>query len=297
MGAIIQPFGNAFKTFWKTIESLDNLPSKWKKRIFIGTCLTLGIGGILMSYFVIYISDLNDITYLERNGFTVTPRTKRIRDFQIAGYDFGRDLTISYELTNFPMDAYDETNLHKIKSAVGLLYKPVWVKFRVTPTVTKLTGFEELSNLHLLQVQDAYGLTDVSNLQHSNNLKSLVLLGCHTLKKLNGLEKNKSVTELWFTECQQFNDWKALEQMPQMTVISLAGNEVLSDLSVLTNVSGLRYMDLSYCPNLTNFKALKEMKSLKKIILTGCGLTQKEQTGIRKELPHLTIRFEEKVTE
>lgn len=292
MRELFIPFKNGARSVWNVIVALDELPPRRKLEIFTIVCsgLLLLLGA--STWFVYFVSDINDISWLEKEGYTVKKNKREVINLDLWGYPFLVDYVTSYELNTFPMVDYDETNLHEMQEAAAMLFKPVTVVVRAVPALKRLEGFEELSNLKVLHIVGGEGVIDVTNLRKSESLEGLSINRVHSLQKLGTLVESPKLRYLWLEQAKSFNRFEDFQRVRNLDVLAIIGNEYLTDVSPLSKIKKLRYLNLSGCPNLTNLKSLKECRTLKKLVLEDCGFSSEEQNQIRMMLPAVTLRFE-----
>lgn len=133
-------------------------------------------------------------------------------------------------------------------------------------TDAHITYLARCSNLESLDLSQSDSITNqgVSNLSALTSLRTLRILGCHSITDLTPLSHLVKLRDLTLDSCSDLFDLRPLARLTTLQTLSFDGCDSLTDdsLQALSNLFALQSLDLSDCALLSNngLSALSELK-------------------------------------
>ena len=143
------------------------------------------------------------------------------------------------------------------------------LRVREYPTLTRLPGLENLTQLTELNLRGCRSLTELPGLKNLTQLTKLNLSLCSSLTTLTGLENLTQLTEMNLTGCS-ITTLPGLEKFKRLINLNLSGCSSLTALPGLESLTQLTQLNLSDCANLTALPGLENLNQLTRLKLSFC---------------------------
>ncbi len=158
-----------------------------------------------------------------------------------------------------------------------------------THSLESLDGFESLSNLQELFLNENFILNDIEAIRELTGLRTLSLNGCFHLHDVEPIKNLNQLDLLRLGGSSEIADLRVIENLKMLEVLALKHFPALEDISALANLN-LQRLTIELCPKVTSLKPLNQLPKLRKLVVEECeGLRNLDGIGATPNLEHIAF--------